>query len=226
MENNNNNINHHDDIYQTKTEEELDRFTLEYLITNSLYDKIKNSNAYLRLNDVENKKYKKELKFYRHRILDLTKKFIKNKGQLDEFEDESMNEAFKSYSLKMISHFKKTDTIDSFQNNDYIGIEALENILNNNEDEIENKVNLNDDDEKEINLDKANKIMANIKKVPVNLDNFVIKKKNKTNTEEIMPIKKELNLNDPKFKKKGVIQKKNIQEEIKEIKKEENNTSK
>lgn len=186
--------------------EQLDRFTLEYLLNSSLYNKIKQSNAYLQISHNERRQYKKELKFYRHRILDLTKKFIKNKGRIDEFEDDSMNEAFKVYSSILISYFKKTDTIDTFQDN-YIGLDTLEKALTNSEED--NNITNN----KENNIDEADKLMANIKKVPVNLDSFVIKKKNKNNNnQEVIPIKKEVDLTDPKFKKKGV-QKKNKESE-------------
>lgn len=196
--------------------EQLDRFTLEYLLNSSLYNKIKQSNAYLQISHNERRQYKKELKFYRHRILDLTKKFIKNKGRIDEFEDDSMNEAFKVYSSILISYFKKTDTIDTFQDN-YIGLDTLEKALTNSEEDNNNYTTNNDNNNitnnKENNIDEADKLMANIKKVPVNLDSFVIKKKNKhNNNQEVIPIKKEVDLTDPKFKKKGV-QKKNKESE-------------
>ena len=117
--------------------------------------------------------------------------------------------------LSLISYFKKTDTIDTFQDN-YIGLDTLEKALINSEEDNINTKNYDiSENNKEESLDEANKLMANIKKVPVNLDNFVIKKKNKNNNEEVIPIKKEVNLKDPKFKKKGVQKKIKQQEEEK-----------
>lgn len=178
----------------------FDLLTLEYLTNDSIYNKIKNTNTFLNITKEEKRKWKKELKFYRHRILDYTKKFIKNKGECDN-EDDTLNQAFYIYVSRLILYFKKIDMIDTLQD-DYLGINKLENVLNNDNEETKIEEDNTSFEKNEEVIEKANEIMKNVKKIPVNLDSFVIKTKNKS--KEQVPIKKEINLQDPKFKKKGI----------------------
>lgn len=204
-DNNNNNYNYSSNINK------INFLTLQTMTNNQTLDKYKNSKTYLDLEKNERKQWRKELKFYKHRILDETKKFLKNSKDKDgACDDEVTYEAFKAYSIKMINYFKKIDTIDIIQD-DYLCLNTLEKELGE-----ENK----EDDTRELNkeeiIEKANILISNTKTIPVNLDKFVIKRKIKNNeqqqAEDNIPKKKEINLDDPKLKKKG-IRKKKLEEE-------------
>ena len=185
----------------TANEEVINMLTLQCLTNN---DKFKSSKTYVDMDKAHRKQWRKEVKFYKHRILDETKKFLKNSKE-GANEDDIMKEAFRIYALKLITYFKMQDTVETMQDH-YEGLSGLEGILEDELDEVENKEEI---------LEKANNLMSNIKKIPVTLDSFVIKSKiNKNKEHDNIPKKKEIDLKDQKFKKKGIRKKKQLEENI------------
>ena len=187
-----------------ENEDVINILTLQCLTNN---DKLKTSKTYVDMDKSHRKQFRKEVKFYKHRILDETKKFLKNSKD-GANTDDVMKEAFHVYASKLIKYFKMQDTVETMQDN-YEGLSGLESILENKEDELYKLEN------KEEVLEKANNLMSNIKKIPVTLDSFVIKSKiNKKEEDDNIPKKKEIDLKDPKFKKKGIRKKKQLEENI------------
>jgi len=184
--------------------------TLETMSNNDSYNK------YLKRNKMDHDAVlKREKKFYRKRIIALTKDILFNNvnnvsnptpnasGELTipplQVEtpkvDDIIISAFNTYARLCISHFKFKDTMDTIQG-EYKDMN------------IENKDNVSEDDNQEEsmsnNINEANKLCMkqNDKKI-LTLDNFVIKT-SAPKKEMILPKTKNVNLKDPKFKKKDI----------------------
>jgi hypothetical protein len=160
---------------------------------------------------------KKDKKFYRKRIFDLTKSLLINKDKpTDLFPDVKC--AFDNYVKTCINYFKAIDNNDIIQD-EYKYLENVEEIMN---EHLENEIDVS-----ELNIDskeKADKLMMRSINIKPTLNNFVQKIKIKSE-EMIIPKQKEVNLKDPTLKIKG-IKKKNITnkyDENNESKKEETN---
>lgn len=160
---------------------------------------------------------KKDKKFYRKRIFDLTKSLLINKDiPSDLFPD--VKYSFDNYVKTCIQYFKAIDNNDIIQN-EYKDLENVGEIL---DEYLENEMDVS-----ELNIDskeKADKLMMRSIELKPTLNNFVQKIKIKTE-EIILPKQKEINLKDPSLKTKG-IKKKNITnkyDENNESKKEETN---
>ena len=101
---------------------------------------------------------------------------------------------FENYVKTCIEYFKTLDECDIIQE-DYSELEELDNVLNLSEN-------------KNISIDDANHLlMRSVKITPLDklVKRTIFKKE-----QEIMPIQKEINLNEPYLKNKGICQKKNI----------------
>jgi|LakMenEpi03Aug12_release.lakeMendotaPanAssembly.Ray.scaffolds.fasta_scaffold52645_3 hypothetical protein len=164
----------------------LTEITIDYLINKKTYERLINLKKE-RIDDC----YKKDKKFYKKRINNLTRNLMDNKK---ESYPNNINKAFDNYIRESIEYFKLLDETDLFQE-DYIGLQLLEEMEL--EEEEEEKVEKINDEEiiKSFLLPKNN--------VP-NLDNFV--KIKKTQEEKIvkLPIQKEINLSDNQYKTKGI----------------------
>jgi len=142
--------------------------------------------------------FKKDKKFYRRRIYDITKSLLNNDPPDALLKD--VQDSFDSYVSSCIHYFKTLDKTDLIQE-DYATISESINMMN----EIE-----------EPDVNQANTLM--MRSIKFNYENgkdgtlesFV--KINKTEPEiaEIIPQQKEFHLKDPIFKKKGIRKKKNI----------------
>ena len=102
--------------------------------------------------------------------------------------------AFENYVKTCIEYFKTLDECDIIQE-DYSELEELDNVLNLSEN-------------KNISIDDANHLlMRSVKITPLDklVKRTIFKKE-----QEVMPIQKEINLNEPYLKNKGICQKKNI----------------
>jgi hypothetical protein len=142
----------------------------------------------------ERKENKEDKKFYRKRVLELTREMYKGN-----FPNNELQISFTQYLDNVIEYFKFIDTKDILQE-EYIGyVDDTNDYLN------------------ESTLENINQIMMNKPNKIVTLDSFVKKKNSKPN-EEYIPTRKEINLNDPSLKKKGIKEKKKKKE-----KKEKNN---
>jgi hypothetical protein len=185
--------------------EYINQITLDCLLNKEQF----NNNINNKISKLTNKKDKK---FYRKRIFDLTKSLLINKDKpTDLFPDVKC--AFDNYVKTCINYFKAIDNNDIIQD-EYKDLENVEEIMN---EHLENEIDVS-----ELNIDskeKADKLMMRSINIKPTLNNFVQKIKIKSE-EMIIPKQKEVNLKDPTLKIKG-IKKKNITNKY-----DENNESK
>jgi hypothetical protein len=187
----------------------LNKITLDCLINK----KQKNQLSYFNLNLNLNKYDKKDKKFYRRRIINLTKEML-----LNNYSDEilfDVKEAFDNYVKTCIGFFKVKDETDIIQSD----ICFLEEITN---DNLNEQIELDQDDI--VSPEEADKLMMRtikINKLP--LDNFVTIKNLKISKEPVLPKQKEINLKDPLLKNKGIRKKKNIDNQYIQNEKKESN---
>ena len=162
---------------------------------------------------------KKDKRFYRKRVLNLTKELLLNSPPECLFPDIKL--AYVNYVNACIGYFKVIDETDIIQS-DHVN---LENIIT---DELTNaQLDENDD---LVTVEEANKLMMrSIKINHITLDKFV-KVTNRSQYTPIIPQQKDINLLDPVLKNKGIRKKKNIynkygekQENIENIEKKETN---
>ena len=155
---------------------------------------------------------RKDKKFYRRRILNLTKDMLINNYSEEVLDD--VKDAFDKYVKTCIGYFKIKDETDIIQE-DY-NVDNLEL--------LDSKLDLDDI----VSPEEADKLMMRsikINKLP--LDDFVKIKylKIKKEAQLVMPKQKEINLKDPTLKKKGIPEKNNINKPYKdEEKKMEDST--
>jgi hypothetical protein len=185
----------------------VDYMTLEIMANSDTYNK------YLKRNHLDHDSVlKKEKKFYRKRIISMTKDILfngisKNVKQEDSsiptqssnIDDVIIN-AFNTYARLCITYFKFKDTMDTIQS-EYKDM----NIAANDDDDANiYETNVVHDDENENNIMEANKLfMKQMDKKVITLDNFVIKTC-PPKEEMVLPKTKDYKLNDPKFKKKDI----------------------
>jgi hypothetical protein len=177
----------------------INQITIDCLINKTIYDKYMQSNI-TKLNN------RKDKKFYRKRILSLTKELLINQEPENLFPD--IKYCFENYVNTCIQYFKTIDNNDILQ-------EDYSTILNETYlDDLDNLSNLSNlknigENAKEVN----NLMMRSINIKSQTLDSFVTKKYIKKPDEIILPKEKNINLKDPILRKKGVIysgKKKNI----------------
>ena len=162
--------------------------TIEYFMNKKNYDKFKN----LKIPEIKNQQIR-EKKFYKKRINNLTRQFMK--FQENEYPD-FLVRSFENYIRSSIEYFKMIDHSDSLQN-EYIGLHSLEEVLE--DDDNEENINLTPYQE-EIKSLCMNKPVTNTL-----LDTFVTIKKEEKMKPINIPQQKEINLSDPKFMVKGII---------------------
>ena len=179
---------------KSKNESESDAFlnqaSLDYLINTKQY-KIQLTSA---LNTKINKKDKK---FYRRRILSLTKDLL-YKEEAEIVVSPDIKHAFDNLVKTCVSYFKILDRNDIIQEdfNDFNeGIKEEKELS-------ESEQFLKEENEK--------LLMRSVKMSTHSLDNFIKIKMTKQPEELIIPQQKEINLKDPILKNKGVNKKKNI----------------
>ena len=159
---------------------------LEYLSNPILYEKyISQQKA---LNDEE---FKQDKKFYRKRVIQLTKDLYSNDTDKYQVPLIEIKKIFNKYINECIDILKLVDKNDHIQD-EYSDL-SLNKIINNKNDI---SFNLIDNDSvlfnKPITTNKIEDCMP------------LIKKSNKTEKNMKIPVKKDLNLKDPKLKTKGV----------------------
>jgi len=170
----------------------IDNLTLKYLMNKDQY--LKHVNG-----DKERTLDKKDKKFYKRRIFDLTKKLLNN--EITERTYPDIKGAFDDYSKICIQYFKLQDKADIIQE-DY----GLEDTVLNDSIKIENQVVPS-------NLDEVNQILIRSISLrePNSLEKLVKRTiLKKTKKPIILPQQKNINLKDPILKNKGILKKNNI----------------
>jgi len=167
--------------------------TLETMANSDTYNK------YLKKNNLDHDTVlKSEKKFYRKRILAMVKDILYN--NLDNNSDCPVNDvvinAFNTFARLCVSHFKFKDTMDNIQG-DYKGMNVLDKSSTSTGEQL-------GEENEGWSIDDANKLcMKQIDKKVITMDNFVTKT-SPPQDEMILPKTKELNLKDPKYKKKDI----------------------
>lgn len=182
------------------SEEFVNKVTLEYLVN-------KDYNVTVKTSKVD----KRDKKFYRKRIFNLTKEILSNEEPADVLPD--VKHAFDNYVKHCINYFKAIDCSDILQE-DYKDM-SMNNLCNATELLESNQIQ-----------EDANKlIMRSVNIQSSTLDKFIKRTVKKETV--VLPQQKEVDLKNPELKLKGVKKKKNITnkyEEIVENKKQEDQT--
>jgi len=173
---------------------DIDNITLEYFLNKSQYQGL------IKKHDILNdKNFISEKKFYKKRILDLTKKLFRN-----EIEDLQLKNVFNGYIKSCCNYLKFQDKKDIIQEN-YSEEEEMvnEDIL----DQIE-----------EVGYNNCDYLILKEKETKkITMDNFIIKNEKKPSV--ILPEKKKYNLKSKDLKTKGIEKKKNINNKYEDIQK-------
>lgn len=157
---------------------------LEYLSNPAIYEKYKQKKK------IENDEgFKKEKKFYKKRIIQLTKNLYNNNIQEYNVPLIEIKNLFEKYVYESVQLLKLID------NNDCLQEEYNDLSYNDSKKTIDTSFNILNNDIQLFNKPVTNKIE----------DCFPITiKKNEKKSNIKTPMQKELNLKDPKFKTKGV----------------------
>jgi hypothetical protein len=169
----------------------INYITLEIMAKSDTYNK------YLKRNNLEHDTVLKgDKRFYRKRIAAMAKDILNN--NVNNNSDSPINDviinAFNTFARLCISHFKFKDTMDNIQG-DYKDMVIVDTSTGeaSSVDTIEGW-----------SMDEANKLfMKQIDKKVITMDNFVTKT-SPPQDEMIIPKTKDLNLKDPKYKKKDI----------------------
>jgi hypothetical protein len=186
----------------------VDDATLEYMVNVTQYEK------YLRKNNIDyNTGFKRDLKFYRKRIISITKDLFKN--EMKDI-DVTLNGVFNMYMKACISHLKFEDQSETIQKC-YVcmGIVAGEQIA---QEQQQQNCTCNDklDALNAFELNKANELCFKPKEVKkLTLDTYVIKKSSSQKKEPVVfPQQFKFNPKDPSFKYKGLKKQKNKKDKL------------
>lgn len=203
----------------------INQITLDCLLNRAQYEK------YVQKNITESVK-NRDRKFYRKRIVNLTKELLSNIAEVPP----DIQYAFENFIKLCINYFKVIDTSDILQeeyrdqdtsiNEPHHNHVHDDNIIDTNDtnddiNDINDKpsydhtfsVNENNvqDDEKIALKNNIDSLLIRTVKINTGLEKFVTRKIIKQPEESmIIPLQKDINLRDPKLKKKGIAEKKNI----------------
>ena len=173
---------------------EIDNLTLEFFMNKSQYQGL------IKKHDLFNdKKFISEKKFYKKRIIDLTKKLFRN-----EVEDIQLKNVFNGYVKSCCNYLKFEDKKDFIQENYSEGEEEKEETIL---DGIE-----------EVGYNNCDHLILKEKETrSITLDSYIKKKEKKPNV--ILPEKQNYNLKSKELKTKGIPKKNNINNKYEEYKK-------
>ena len=199
----------------------ISEMTLEYLMNKDQYAKYMSNKSSSSSSSVTNNTStpnRKDRKFYKKRIYDLTKQLMNNEKPERIYPD--VAKSFESYINVCIEYFKVLDKSDIIQE-DYNGL-VTDSKTKNDDTTVEQLQNMK-------NTEEANKLMMRLVKItePNSLEKMVKRTriKNVDSKPVIHPIQKDINLKDPILKNKGIRKKKNITNKYdeKNIQEEPNN---
>jgi hypothetical protein len=163
---------------------QMTEMTIGYLTNKKIYEKL--TKHPLIINS-----YNKDKLFYKKRIHNLHRNLMNDKQLYPDF----LQKAFDNYMKLSIEYFKMIDHTDIIQE-DYIGLQLLEEEIPDEEEEIP---------ETNIEEESYKSLYMNTPHVIPTLDNFVkIIKKTEDEKPMYVPQQKEINLNNPELKKKGI----------------------
>jgi hypothetical protein len=182
----------------------INQITLECLINKEMYKK------YLTSNNVNTSiNNKKDRKFYRKRILQLTRDILLNDPSVKVTSD--IKFVFENYVNHCIQYFKMVDRVDLIQEDyyieDYKTVDNVKTVEDVKDDDVDNI----DGVDNEKTSESADKLL--LRSVKINnytLDKFVKVISTKKVDSTPLPVQKIFNLKDPNLRNKGIRKKKNI----------------
>jgi hypothetical protein len=192
--------------------DQVDHVTLDLMVNQPQYER------YLRNKEADlSGKYEKAKRFYKKRIVEMTRELLKGETVNDIF----VIQAFEAYAKACITYFRNKDKNDTLQEEhmaECVAIGHLPPIMETeSEDVVHDDIDEEDDAEPNPNLTDSSKrkleILMSFDKHKVTvptLDTFVIKTTPATNNHishnhgVSIPQLKEINLDDPKFKTKDI----------------------
>ena len=193
--------------------DQVDHVTLDLMVNQPQYER------YLRNKEADlSGKYEKAKRFYKKRIMEMTRDLLKG----DTVNDIFVLQAFEAYAKACITYFRNKDKNDTLQEEhmaECVAVGYLPPILEtdsgnlDNEDDDDDNADDNDDDAPNLNDSSKKKLEILMsfdkhkatQKMPT-LDTYVIKTTPATVASAAAPIpqQREINLDDPKFKTKDI----------------------
>jgi hypothetical protein len=156
----------------------INQVTIDCLLNKSVVNKY-----------VKNKENKEEIKFYKKRIYNLFKEIITGNSPIDLLPD--VKYAYSNFLTESIRYFKTVDNNDIIQS-EYKDMEFPPEI----------RCDVNDASGNVVDADKL--LMRSIKIDVPTLDKYVTRISTKKKEKIILPKQKDINLNDPELKNKGL----------------------
>lgn len=211
------NLNEHNKKNTIQFKNSVDLLTFEYFSKQKSYEKYLKNTSEKEKDNNNNLSFinKHDKKFYKKRIVNETKKMLKN-----EFDNEILKDSFNKYIFSLINYFKFKDKIDILQD-EYKELDINREIYPITEvntelcDDITDDINIDNID---YNSSQINELLYNFNKKELNkkvtLDNFIITtNKKQEDKKKIIPLQKNIDLREPSLKTKGV-KSKNKKKEI------------
>ena len=184
------------------TDKFISDVTLEYMMNKQQYAKHIVDHSTILKKETSSRKDKK---FYRRRIIDLTKRLLNNEKPETMFPD--VTSAFEYYSKICVEYFKVLDKTDIIQE-DYTDLSSNSISISDSNADLMNKSS----------IDADNLMMRSIKiQEPNALEKLVKRKSTKIKKQPIIPLQKKINLKDPNLKNKGICKKNNIDNKYEQI---------
>jgi hypothetical protein len=199
--------------------DQVDHVTLDLMVNQPQYER------YLRTHDADlSGKYEKAKRFYKKRIIEMTRDLLKGETANDIF----VIQAFEAYAKSCITYFRNKDKNDTLQEEylaECVAIGYLPPIVENQTEESMHSDNAdNDADDADDADNEPNPTLSDLTKKKLEillsfdkhkshtptLDTYVIKTSSASSASSapIIPKQKEINLDDPKFKTKDIKPKK------------------
>jgi hypothetical protein len=180
----------------------ITEITLECLMNKQQYAKHCGQNTTTKKDSI-----RKDKKFYKKRIFDLTKRLLNNEKPETMYPD--VGSAFDSYARVCIEYFKILDKSDIIQE-DYAEINA-------------DSLNKLPADPSYNAVEESMLMMRSIKITEPNaLEKLVKRTSAKLEKKPIIPLQKDINLKDPNLKNKGISKKNNINSKYEETHEKDN----
>jgi len=177
-------------------EDLVHQITVDCLINKEVYLKMQKSNLIHSVN-------KKEKKFYRKRVLNLTRELLLKKDTSYNEINPDIKNSFDNFVKTCIHYFKTIDRNDIIQ-------EDFKNFDDDDDHDNDNEKCTDTTNSNGYNSENDNKLFMRSIKIKNGLENFVTIKSFKKPDEMILPKIKDINLEEPTLRNKGIIKKENI----------------
>ena len=163
----------------------IDNITLTLFANKSQYEHVIKKKELF-----NNNEFSLDKKFYKKRVIDLTKKLFRNG-----IDDLQLYDSFNCYIKSCINHLKFIDKKDIIQDK----YNSMMDMSCNTDDDNDN----DDDDDEKYDINNCDILLTKNKVKQINLDTFVIKKKQKEKI-KILPKKEIINIHTKEYKTKGI----------------------